>query len=89
MMSLSATILSLVMALPGLGQWRPFLDPLPLEEYFMLFLLPLIVVIAVVYKTIKLEDLSLLPRAAGILTVQIVVFMALAAVALWLVTELM
>lgn len=68
--------------------WRPLLDPLPLDSYFLLFLVPLIAVIAVVYKTIKLEDLSRLPRSAAKLTLQILVFMVLAAAALWMLTEL-
>jgi len=65
----------------------PFLAPLPLDRYWLLLLLPLVVAIAIVYKTIKLEDLSQLPRQAAFLTGQIVAFMVLAAAALWLVTE--
>ncbi len=69
--------------------WRPFLDPLPLDSHYLLFLIPLVVVIAVVYKTIKLDDLSALPKAALVLSIQIITFMALAAIALWLITEMM
>lgn len=65
--------------------YRPFLDPLPSDGYWML--LPLVVAIAVVYKTIKLDDLQRLPREAAILTGQIAVFMVLAAAALWLLVE--
>ena len=51
-----------------------------------MLLLPLVVAISVVYKTIKLEDLSRLPREAGILCVQILSFMVLAAAGLWVLT---
>ena len=53
---------------------------------WLVLLLPLVVAISVVYKTIKLEDLSRLPREAGILCVQILSFMVLAAAGLWVLT---
>lgn len=68
--------------------WRPFFEPLPLDTYWLLLLPPLVLAIAVVYKTIKLDDLSHLPRQALFLTGQIIAFMILAAAALWLVTEM-
>lgn len=67
---------------------RLFLEPLPLDEYWLVLLAPLAIAIAVVYKTIKLDDLNLLPRQALYLATQIVVFMVLAAAALWLISEL-
>lgn len=66
--------------------YRPFLDPLPIDGYWLL--LPLVIAIAVVYKTIKVDDLVRLPREATILATQIMIFMVLAAVALWLLVEL-
>lgn len=66
---------------------RPLLDPLPLDDYWLLLLVPLALAIAIVYKTIKTDDLSRLPRQAAVLTGQILAFMALAAAALWLLTE--
>lgn len=68
--------------------YRPFLDPLPLDTYWLMLLPPLALAIAVVIKTIRLQDLSQLPRQATLLAVQIVVFMGLAAAGLWLLTEL-
>ena len=68
--------------------WRPVLDPMPLDQYYLLFLIPLVAVIAVVYKTIKIEDLSRLPKAAAVLSFQILIFMALAAAALWMLTSM-
>lgn len=67
--------------------YRPFLDPLPVQSYWLL-LPPLVIVIAIVYKTIKLDDLARLPRQAAVLAAQIVAFMLLAAAALWLIVEL-
>ena len=64
--------------------YRPFLDPAPIDRYWLWFLPPLIVVIALVYRTIKTETLVGLSRRAGYLAFQISVFMVLAAAALWL-----
>lgn len=64
--------------------YRPFLDPAPIDRYWLWLLPPLILVIALVYRTIKSESLVGLPRSAGYLAFQISVFMVLAAAALWL-----
>ena len=64
--------------------YRPFLDPIQIDRYWVWFLPPLIVVIALVYRTIKTETLQGLPRRAGYLAFQISVFMVLAAAALYL-----
>jgi len=68
--------------------YRPFLEPLPIDDYWMWLVIPLVVAICIVYKTIKDDDLRKLPRQAASLSVQVLIFMALAATALWLVTEL-
>ena len=64
--------------------YRPLLDPIPIDDYWLLLLLPLVFVIALVYKTIKLDDLTHLMHHALYLAGQIVVFMVLAAAGLWL-----
>lgn len=64
--------------------YRPLLDPAPIDRYWLWLLPPLIIVIAVVYRTIKSESLVGLPRSAGFLAFQISVFMVLAAALLWL-----
>lgn len=68
--------------------FRPFFDPLPIDGYWMLLLIPMVICIAVVYKTIKTDRLHKIPREASILAAQIVAFMVLAALALWMLTEL-
>ncbi len=76
--------------LPAIGlltlAYRPFLDPLPLDTYWLMLLPPLAIVIAIVYKTIKLHDLADLPKQATFLAAQIIAFMILAAVLLWVIT---
>jgi len=64
--------------------YRPFLDPAPMDRYWLWFLPPMIIVIALVYRTIKSDSLVDLPRQAGYLALQISIFMVLAAAALWL-----
>ena len=65
--------------------YRPFLDPAPIDRYWLWLLPPLILVIALVYRTIKSDTLEGLPRKAGYLAFQISIFMVLVATALWLV----
>lgn len=68
--------------------WRPLLDPLPLDDYWLWLMIPLVAAIAVVYKAIKLDDLTLLPRQALGLMLQFIFLMALAAIVLYTITEL-
>lgn len=88
--TIQATTVVVVQRCDGgvLATYRPFLDPLPLDRHWPLLLLPMVIAIGVVYKSIKLEDLAQLPRQALYLSAQILVFMILAAVALWLITEM-
>lgn len=78
----------LTCATPAVLAYRPFLDPVPIDRYWMLMLLPMVVAIAVVYKTIKTDRLEKIPREAAVLAAQIVAFMVMAAAALWMLTEL-
>lgn len=66
----------------------PMRDPLPVSLPTWVLLVPLALAIAVVYKAIKLDDLSTLPRQAAYLALQIVLFMVAAGVVLYVVTEL-
>ena len=68
--------------------YRPFLDPLPLDRYWLVLLAPMVIAIGIVYKSIKLNDLSQLPTQALFLSVQIIVFMVLTAGALWLMVQI-
>lgn len=66
--------------------WRPFLDPIPLDDVWLILLVPMVIAIAVVYKTIKTENLKTLARESANLSLQIGLFMVAAAVILWAVT---
>ncbi|WP_145073333.1 hypothetical protein [Poriferisphaera corsica] len=68
--------------------YRLFLDPLPIENSWMVFLLPLVFAVALVYKTIRLPDLSKLWTATLLLATQIVVFMVITAAVLWVITAI-
>lgn len=65
--------------------YTPFIDPLPIwvvPWFWPLLLLPLCLIVAVVYKTIRCTKVSHIPRGASELFVVIVGGMALAAGAL-------
>jgi len=67
--------------------WRPFLEPMPVDDLWLVLIVPLVLAIAVVYKVIRLRDLRGLPIQTVVLAAQIVVFMILAALILWVITE--
>ncbi len=69
--------------------YRPFLEPLPVDDYWLWLLIPLVVVICLIYKTVKNDDLRKLPRQTLNLSAQVLIFMALAAAGLWLATQLL
>ena len=68
--------------------YRPFLEPIPLEGFWLLLLVPLILAVAIIYKSVKIENMALLPRQAVMMAAQILAFMVMAAAAMWLVVEL-
>ena len=73
----------------GCLAYRPFVDPLPIgnSPWWALLFFPLVVLVSVAYKTIKVRDLAQMPGQAVRLAVQIVVFMGLSAAALWALTR--
>ncbi len=66
----------------------PFRDPLHIDAYWMWMMIPLVIAVSVVYKTIKIDNLSQLPLQAAFLALQIVAFMVVAAAVLWGLTEI-
>jgi hypothetical protein len=67
----------------------PLYDPLfalypHLSEYWLWLVIPLVIAISVVYKCTRVADLRHLPRDAAIMSAQIVVVMAFAAVLLYI-----
>jgi len=67
--------------------YTPFIDPLPLHDWWLALLGPLVVVIAMVYKTLKLPSLERLWFEVARLSVLIIAAMAAAAVVLYYITE--
>ena len=61
---------------------RPFLQPLPVWDYWYLLLLPLCLGVAVVYKAIKCHSMKRVPREALAVTGWILVSFAAAGAAL-------
>ncbi|MEM1446638.1 MAG: hypothetical protein AAGF84_11310 [Planctomycetota bacterium] len=68
--------------------WRPFLEPLPIDAVWLWLCVPLVLGVAIVYKTIKLPHLRDLPKESLKLAVQVLLFMALAALTLNVLTWL-
>ena len=68
--------------------YRPFIDPLPIgnSPAWSLLCVPLVVLVALAYKTIKLRRLDGLPRYTAVLCLQILVFFIAAAAVLWVLT---
>lgn len=76
-----------------LAAYRPFIDSIQavtpnITAYWLWLLLPLVIAIAVVYKGTKVHSVRELPWAATKMSLQIVLYMALAAFGLWGVTML-
>jgi hypothetical protein len=59
--------------------YRPFVNPLPLWDYWYVLLVPLCLGISIVYKAIKCHSMRQVPREAGEIFVTILVGMVLAA----------
>lgn len=57
--------------------WRPFLDPLPLEEWWYLLLVPLALLISIGYKAVRVGDMGRYWRDVAIMTVQVILAMIL------------
>lgn len=67
--------------------YRPFLEPVSVEGWWPLLLLPVVVAMAVVYKTLRVERLGSLPAEAASLAGQVVGLLGLIAGVLWLLTR--
>lgn len=66
--------------------WVPFLQPMPLPESVILFLvLPLCYGVAVVYKTLRAYRVGQIPRQAGLLAAYMTGGLVALAAGLWLV----
>ena len=51
--------------------YRPFLDPMPIWDDWMILIVPLCVAVAVVYKSMKCRSMKQVPREAGVIVLWI------------------
>ena len=63
--------------------WRPFLDAMPIWDYWPWLIIPLTVLVAIVYKSIKCKSMATVPREAATISFWILFGMVLAAGVLW------
>jgi len=69
------------------GGYRPFIWPAPVWNYWYLLLPPLCLGIAIVYKSIRCDQMKRVPRESIQLCCVILAVMCLAGLGLWLLTE--
>lgn len=79
----------MTMTLPALltAAWRPFIDPLDLHALWWVLLIPMALGVSVVYKAVRVRDLSRYWREVAIMTTQIVLAMILLGAAVYLFIE--
>jgi hypothetical protein len=65
--------------------WRPFLDPLALDDGWFLLLVPLALLISIGYKAVRVGDMRRYWRDVAIMTAQVILAMILLWIAAWLV----
>lgn len=65
--------------------WRPFLDPLPIEDGWFLLLIPLALLVSMGYKAVRVGDMSRYWREVAVMTVQVILAMILLWIAAYLV----
>lgn len=63
--------------------WAPFVEPMPVWDYWWVLLVPLCAGLAVVYKSIRCDDMRRVPREATAIFLTILVGLVAAALAFW------
>ena len=69
--------------------YTPFVQPLPVWNYWPLLLLPLCAGVSIVYKSIKCARMKQVPREATVLLITIVGAIILAAAALVVIVKML
>jgi hypothetical protein len=69
--------------------YTPFIDPLPIWNYWMWLLIPLTIGVSVVYKAVKCRHVEEIPRQAAGISFWILFGMSAAAAGLWLLVALL
>ena len=70
-----------------LAQYTPFIDPMPIHDFWFWLLLPLCLLFSIVYKSVKCEHVRQIPKAALSITFFILAGMAAAAIVLTIVVK--
>lgn len=81
------SILPLAAGYPEYHYHRPFLQPLPVWDYWPWLILPLGIGVSIVYKSLKCRYMRQVPKEAAILSLWILLGMASAAAVLMLVVK--
>ncbi|MGD1915713.1 MAG: hypothetical protein ACFCBV_05955 [Phycisphaerales bacterium] len=55
--------------------WRPFIDPMDAHSWWFLLIFPVAFLISVAWKAVRVDDIRQLPRAVGVMTLQVVMAM--------------
>lgn len=55
--------------------YRPFLDPLPLQDLWFLLLIPVSFCVSLAYKAVRVQDMKQLPRQALAMALQVILGM--------------
>lgn len=66
-------------------EWKPFLTPAPVWDYWYLLLIPLVIGVSIVYKSIKCAKVSQIPREAAAIAIYILLAMVALAVGVMLI----
>lgn len=69
--------------------YTPFVTPLPIWDWWLLTLVPLCLGVAIVYKAMKTDDLSKLPKQALLISFWIIGGMGAAAFVLALIVRIL
>ncbi len=67
--------------------WRPFLDPINLQDHWFWLLIPLAVGVSMTYKAVRLESLEHYWRRVLIMTTQLIVAIIAMGAAAFLIVE--
>jgi len=67
--------------------YTPFLDPMPIHDWWFWLLLPLCLLFSIVYKAVKCESVKQVPKAALSIALFILAGMAAAAVVLTIIVK--
>lgn len=55
--------------------WRPFIDPMHAHDWWFLLIFPVALLVSLAWKAVRVDDIRQLPRAVGVMTVQVVLAM--------------